>query len=247
MVEQDIKKFHESIGNELDSLKNRVRNLIGDNHWLPEGRYKEAVLKNIIKRFLPDGYAIGTGFVINGEKDVTNEIDIIIYDNSSPVLFREGDFVIVLAYTVRAIIEVKTKISSIGVLKRIIKKCEEDAAKIKGIYNTNRPFFNGIFAYDSNLSFDSIERSLKEYFFHSETDFLRKVNNISLGKDKFIHLWNENPINLKGYQLENLSFSYFISNLLCLFDKNPIFWEHNSLLFPLESKDPFRRFCINAN
>ena len=58
MVDQDIKKFYESVTAELMSVKDRVRNLIGNAHWLSDGRYKEAILKTIIGRFLPSGYSI---------------------------------------------------------------------------------------------------------------------------------------------------------------------------------------------
>ena len=56
----NIRAFHESTSKELDVIKNRVRNLIGRN-WGYEGRYKEAILKNVIRRFLPKRYDIGTG------------------------------------------------------------------------------------------------------------------------------------------------------------------------------------------
>ena len=45
--------FQKSITKELKALQNRVRYLIGDSHWGEEGRYKEAILRNVIKRFLP--------------------------------------------------------------------------------------------------------------------------------------------------------------------------------------------------
>jgi len=46
--------FQKSITKELDIVKNRVRSLIGNAHWGEEGRYKEAVLKTVINRFLPN-------------------------------------------------------------------------------------------------------------------------------------------------------------------------------------------------
>ncbi|WP_164731079.1 hypothetical protein [Anoxybacter fermentans] len=49
----DPKEFQESITKELDTIRNRVRNLIGTSHWGEEGQYKEAILKNVIRRFLP--------------------------------------------------------------------------------------------------------------------------------------------------------------------------------------------------
>ena len=52
----DAKEFQKSITEELDVVKNRIRNLIGNRHWGEEGRYKEAILKNILRKFhLTDG------------------------------------------------------------------------------------------------------------------------------------------------------------------------------------------------
>ena len=46
----NAKEFQESITEELNVVKNRVRNLIGSHHWGEEGRYKEAILKCAIHR-----------------------------------------------------------------------------------------------------------------------------------------------------------------------------------------------------
>lgn len=131
-VKIDLIEFHKSIGHELNAIKNRVRNLIGDAHWQKEGEYKEAVLKNCIKRFLPSQYSLGSGFVLikdAEEEQVTGQIDIIVYDNSYPVLFTEGDFVILLPESIRGIIEVKTK-SNLSQISNAVKKINNDALMI---------------------------------------------------------------------------------------------------------------------
>ena len=104
--EIDVKKFQKSITKELDTVKDRVRNLIGSSHWGEEGKYKEAILRNVIRRFLPANLSLGTGFVIrkdNNRTQISNQIDIIVYDNTIPVLFSEGDFVITTYKNVKAI------------------------------------------------------------------------------------------------------------------------------------------------
>ena len=90
----DLINFHKSIGDELNVIRDRVRHLIGDAHWGEEGRYKEAILRNSISKFLPNQYSLGTGFVLIKDVEqaiVTSQIDIIVYDNSYPTLFKEGD------------------------------------------------------------------------------------------------------------------------------------------------------------
>ena len=105
-------EFHKSITYEINSLKNRVLNLIGDAHWSEVGRYREAVLRNVIKRFIPSNISLGTGFIIDkneeGNIDISKQIDIIVYDNTYPALFAESDVVITTPANVRGIIEVKT-------------------------------------------------------------------------------------------------------------------------------------------
>lgn len=245
MVEQDLTEFYKSLGKELEAVKDRVRSLIGDAHWGEDGRYREAVLKNVISKFLPKNYSIGTGFVINEKKEITKQIDIIIYDDTSPVLFSEGDFVVVLANTVKAIIEVKSSIKSTNSLIEIIKTCEENAKKIESNWALNQKMFNGIFCYNSNLSFEILESSLGDFFHFSTCRIFSKVNNISLGNKTFLHLWEYSPFSLRGYELSDLSFAYFISNLLTALDIRN--FEHRSIFFPLNSKNPFEKFKIECS
>ena len=242
MPEQNIQKFYESINRELMAIKDRVSSLIGNASPGENGGYREAILKNVISRFLPKKYSIGTGFVINERKEITKQIDIIIYDNSSPILFSEGDFVIVLASTVKAIIEVKSNVGDTTKLIEYIKTCEENAKKIEAVALHDR-LFNGIFSYECNLSNEVLESSLKDYFELTECSIFRKVSNISLGNNKFIHLWwDHKPFSLKGYELPELSFAYFIANLLIsLNEYSP---ESKSLFSPLESKNPYEKFEI---
>lgn len=62
--------YHKTTTKELLTITNKVRNLI--SHWGEDGRYKEAILKNIIRRFLPEKYSIATGFVIKQTDNAAN-------------------------------------------------------------------------------------------------------------------------------------------------------------------------------
>ena len=111
----NLNEFHKSTSDELKSIKNRVRNLIGNSNWAEEGRYKETILKNVIRRFLPAKYIIGSGFIVksfNGKLECSTQNDILIFDSSYPILLSEGDFYIVTPNSVRAVIEVKTNIQN---------------------------------------------------------------------------------------------------------------------------------------
>ena len=244
------KEFQKSITEELNTIKNRVRNLIGDTHWGEEGRYKEAILKNVIKRFLPNSLSIGTGFVIrkdnNDDPQVSKQIDIIIYDNTIPVLFSEGDFVITTYKNVRGIAEVKTKIR-IGELQEIMQKAKGNGELI------GKNIFNGIFSYefDGDITSNAIDRALKGAKGY--------VNYISLGPNIFIRFWKKKdkrrlnpPVeNCQNdfyniYELRNLSFSYFISNLLeltCMSELDDRWW----FLYPIvgtKERQRMKTICL---
>ena len=86
-------EYQKSISKELLSIKDRVRDFIDDHHWGEDGRYKEIILSNVLKQHIPKGVSIGTGFVRNGER-ITKQIDIIVYRDDCPLMFRQSDFII---------------------------------------------------------------------------------------------------------------------------------------------------------
>lgn len=237
----DAKKFQESITKELDIVKDRVRNLIGSDHWGEEGRYKEAVLRNVIRRFLPTNLSLGTGFIIKKNNIlISKQIDIIVYDNTIPVLFCEEDFVITTHKNVKGIIEVKTKIKN-HELHGIVEKAKSNGMLV------GKKIFNGIFSYeyDDNIESNNIETALKNAEGY--------VNHLSLGKNVFIRFWRREDRNrlhppvescendfYNIYRLEGLSFSYFISNLLDMACSNNLddrWW----FLFPIEGTKEVHR------
>src|SRR5688500_4396773 len=105
----DTQAHFKSLAAEITAVKDHVQNLIGSAHWPTVGAWKETVLRSILRRHLPPALQIGSGFVIS-ENGRSNQIDVLIYDDSGPVLFRDGDLVIVTPDVVRAAIEVKTRI-----------------------------------------------------------------------------------------------------------------------------------------
>lgn len=240
----DLINFQRSITEELDIIKNRVRNLIGGIHWGEEGRFKEAILRNIISKFLPSNLSIGTGFVIkkyNNHTDISNQIDIIIYDNTIPPLFSEGDFVITTYKNVKGIVEVKTRIKNAR-LENVITTAEENG-KLIG----DKKIFNGIFSYEYS---DSIESETIDRVLGRKSGY---VNHISLGKNIFVKFWKESdkdklqpPIDncesdfYNLYKIDGLSFSYFISNLIestCSSNLDDRWW----FLYPIQETKETRR------
>lgn len=241
-------QFQRSINLELKGIQNRVRNLIGSANWGADGAYKEAILKNVLRKFLPANLDIGTGFIVKNEGRnaiASPQIDIIIYDNTYPLLFSEGDFIIATQKNVRGVIEVKTNLQQNNIRKTI-----ETAITVRNFIDHSA--FNGIFSYN-NL------RNIHESptFHELLVQCNGVVNHLVLGEHIFIKFWKkgENPHGRECgdksfysiYHLEHLSFSYFISNLIeSVIQQNleERFW----MLYPIpEGKEHYqiRDICMN--
>ena len=230
MPEQNLPEFQKSIGNELLTIRNRVRNLIGSAHRGEEGRYKESVLKKMIREYLPHNLSIGSWFIVSKNREqshISKQIDIIIYDNRYPVVFRDEDFVIITQDMVKAIIEVKSKINSSGNnnLRDIVKNFDrlENFEILKERIRENW-VFSWIFAYEKEMNEDRLKNQSKYNWIQ-----LKYVNHISLWNDIFFKArkksnenvnphgnsginWNHPFFNI--YKIEGYNIGYFLSNLL---------------------------------
>ena len=211
-------EYQESVTHELDVIRNRVRNLIGDAHWGEEGRYKEEILKKALRRYLPNNISVGSGFVttIDG---ISKQLDIIIYNNHQPVLFSEGDFVITTPGNVLGVIEVKSRLN-VTSLREAIEKYDEIANILPQGNENGRKIFHGLFSfeYDGNIDSQCIDNALR--------NSRGIINHISLGKSYFLRRWKQeegdqlhSEVNAQSdfyniYDILDLSFSYFISNIV---------------------------------
>lgn len=200
--------YQQSISNELISIKDRVRNFIDDRHWGEDGRYKEIILSEMLKRHLPKNVSVGTGFVVN-QDNITTQIDIIVYDNKYPFMFEQGDFVIVPSESVLGIVEVKSSLD-VAKSKTAVEKATENGRII------GKHIFNGIFAFDSNINFENFNNDLEKLIKDSEGI----LNHVCFGKNYFLKLWmvgiqkDNVEQHYSVYKLDDLAFGYFISNLV---------------------------------
>ena len=59
-----FEKFLSSYNEELLSKVSRLDELIGRDHWLSVGNYKESILRSLISNILPRRYEVSTGFIL---------------------------------------------------------------------------------------------------------------------------------------------------------------------------------------
>ena len=133
--------YQKSISSELISVKDRLRNFIDDRHWPEDGRYKEIILSDILRKHLPKTVSVGTGFIAS-ENSLSTQLDIIVYRNDTPVLFQQSDFVIVAPEAVLGVIEVKSNIHDSGMLCGVINKLSAVRSLV------SHEIFTGIFAFE---------------------------------------------------------------------------------------------------
>jgi hypothetical protein len=114
-VKRDTLACAESWADELLSRASRVRQLIGDVHWLCDGFHKEEIVREFLRRHLPPSLRISRGFVcpIDEATRVSREVDILITDTESELPWLiEGGLAIVPPSSVVAHLHIKTTFSS---------------------------------------------------------------------------------------------------------------------------------------
>jgi len=113
-LKHNIAAYLESWGIELQARKDRVRQLIGDAHWLTDGHHKEAILRDFLIRYLPNDCECSTGFVrsANGHEGCSPEVDILLFSRRLHLpYFCEGGVAIVDPASLLATVEVKSSFS----------------------------------------------------------------------------------------------------------------------------------------
>lgn len=108
-------RYLASVSEELRAQATRVRDLIGDKHWLSDGHHKEYLVKHAFARHVPAGVAVSRGFVAHPQRSdlISREQDLVFVDTFAlaPV-FDQGGLCIAFPQQTLAAIAVKTTFST---------------------------------------------------------------------------------------------------------------------------------------
>ncbi|MFM0596655.1 DUF6602 domain-containing protein [Paraburkholderia dilworthii] len=150
------KDYLSSFSDELLAKSRRIDSLI--RHTSTVGSYREELVRSLVRQLVPSRYHVSMGFIESSPR----QLDVIVWDAGGYApLFREQDFVVVPAASVRAIIEVKTTLNTDSL---------DEALEI--LYDVNRveqpllPIFKGIFAFESNYVTDQAVADRMYTFFN---------------------------------------------------------------------------------
>ena len=94
------------------------------------GSYRERIVRNLIKPFLPNRLEIGTGFIITADNKISTQCDVIIYDKTNTPILENYEQRFFPIECVVGVIEVKSKITKQEFKEALIK-----LSKIKDLRN----------------------------------------------------------------------------------------------------------------
>lgn len=212
-----------SLTDELHALKNRVRDFTDLKQWQADGEWKELVLRSVLSRHLPRTLEPLRGFVTNGW-ETTTQIDVLIYDNSHPCLFRAGDFVVITPDATAGIVEVKSSVRSPSTLGTVLTKLGDSIERIRA--GGREDAFAGLFAFDSFLTSTrdlvSVVSSLQQA---QKGSPLRTIDLVCLGKDFFVLYWEGaegGDLRWRAYHLQDMAPAYFVNNVIFSVDDDSV-------------------------
>jgi hypothetical protein len=135
--------IYENLKNELLAKSGALNSLTQQSKV--KGDYTEALVRDFIRRFVPQRYKVGHGIVYNSRTGQSSrECDIIVYDVSEAApLFEFPDLVIVDSDRVKIVMQVKSTIDS-SAMKEAITNLE--AAK-----RLNDPVIGWIFGFETTV------------------------------------------------------------------------------------------------
>jgi hypothetical protein len=236
----DVPAYFESLSSELAALKNRVRQFINDRHWLTDGEWKESVLRYLLRRVLPKTVEVGRGFVVT-DRGASRQIDVLIFDTSKPVLFRDADLVFVTPDAVEGIIEVKSSINP-PIFRDACDRLIENAELILNCsprHGTYNKFFS-IFSYENQIQDN--QRYL-EILTQLSNRPNRLLHFFCLSSDDFIRYWEVDPTNTRrlynrwhSYQLPKMAPGYFLHNVVEAISPHSVN-ENEALWYPVNGKE----------
>lgn len=151
----DRRDYLASLSEELLAKSRRIDTLL--RHSGTVGSYREELVRALLRQVVPTRYEVSTGFIAESPR----QLDVLVWDAAhySP-LFHEQNFVVVPAQAVRAILEVKTRLTP-GTLVEAIDILEDVTRRRP----QPLPIFKGIFAFESDYKSDkAIIKATSAYY-----------------------------------------------------------------------------------
>lgn len=193
------------------------------------GTYREKIIRNFLKPFLPTRLDIGNGFIITSKDRISSQCDIIIYDKEYTPIIENGEQKFFPVECVVGVIEAKSKLTKSTLRDALIK-----LSKIKDLRNDidNNPYIFKNYSGDSAFNPKLKVRDQMATFLICESiemDIEKEINSVfsDIYKEIDKSLFHNMILNIDNY-------------CLLYFDgKHPLYHAY----FDYE-KDVFKNECI---
>lgn len=230
-----VESHFRSLTAELEALRDRVGSFVNEAHWLTIGEWKESILRSFLTRRLPDTVKVGRGFILT-KHGLTTQCDILLYNASSPMLFRDGELVILTPDAVMGIIEVKSRTTRTN-LAATLEKFSEIGRKMG---REKSHCFFGLFSYETDIKDHRVALEVLRDICDHEAKIVDFVN---LGCSTFIKWWRFDPVRAEShyekwhsYKLDDMAAGYFIANVVEFVSPDSV-GKNNWLWFPESGKE----------
>jgi hypothetical protein len=111
----------------------RSRAAIG--HAVAKGDATEGIWIELLKGYLPERYKVDKAFVIDSQDQVSQQIDIVIYDRQyTPLIFKQDGALVIPAESVYAVLEAKQAIDAAQV-----DYAARKIASVRALHRTSLP------------------------------------------------------------------------------------------------------------
>lgn len=154
-----------SYSNEFHSKLRRINSFT--NHPTSIGTSHEGILRRFLQQYLPKRFTVSEGFIVGKDDNVSSQCDILIWSSLdySPY-YSDGDFVIVPADSVHAVIEVKTSLGN--------SSMQDGFKQLKPIHEMNNKIYTAIFAFESS----SLRACLENIVYDLDVEVANSVDSV---------------------------------------------------------------------
>lgn len=125
-------KLLQALRNSVGELDAKLKNSELFTHTGDKGEFRERIVEDFLRHFLPQCYGLGSGAVFSADGSESAQIDVVIYDSVfSNILFRDRANSLFPCEAVFGSIEVKSELNSaeldaavdnIGSIKRLVRQ-----------------------------------------------------------------------------------------------------------------------------
>lgn len=132
MGKTDLKSLFYSLQNQMEARLVTDRNV---THPVAKGDAAEINWIQWLKEYLPKRYCVDKAFIVDCENNISDQIDVVIYDQQyTPFAFKQDSIIYVPAESVYAIFEVKQELN-----KEYIEYAGKKAESVRSLVRTSAP------------------------------------------------------------------------------------------------------------